>query len=450
MAHTLRFELRKDVENSFGKNPISAIISVSGKRKRLATDQMVYFYNWNNNSKPKRAVYLNEREIKKLGIDKKQFPIIMESEIRDINDDLDKMRSKLVELEKRFIANGIPYSVEMLADAYNESKSEVVKKEEPKTLVYDFIDEYIEAHKSTRVWGSLIVYKSLRKHLKNFEAAKRENKVRFDKINYQFMQGFQRFLVEWEEKTKKGTVRTLNNITIAKQISTLKTFLGYAQKQGIEVNPSYKNFTMKKDELEVIALTEREFQRLIDLDLSGNKRLDQVRDVFCFSCCTGLRYSDLKNLKWGNIKGMELSIRVQKTNQLLSVPLAPQAYDILEKYKGRISPLPVISNQKMNDYLKELAKLAEIDEPTEIIRFRGNKKIVNTYEKWELISVHSGRKSFATLSLEKGIPAETVMAVTGHKSYSSFQRYVKITEDRKRKEMARAWGVPVLKIAGNE
>lgn len=450
MGHTLRFELRKDVGNIQGKSPISAIVSVAGKRKRISTDQIVYPFNWDDKSKPKKAIYLNDRELKKSGIDKNEFPPLMESEIKDINAELEKISSKLKEIERRFIANKIVFSVEMLVDAYFESKSEVVKREEPKNLVYDFIDDYIEAHSSTRVPGSLVVYKSLRKHLKNYESAKRENKVRFDRIDYHFMEGFQRFLVEWEERTKKGTVKTLNNITIAKQISTLKTFLGYAQKLGIEVNPSYKHFTMKKDELEVIALTEAEFQRLIDLDLSENKRLDQVRDVFCFSCCTGLRYSDLKNLNWGNVKGMELSIRVQKTNQLLSIPLAPQAFDILDKYKDKFRPLPVISNQKMNEYLKQLAKLAEIDDHTEIIRYRGNKKITKVYEKWELISVHSGRKSFATLSLEKGIPAETVMAITGHKTYSSFQRYVKVTEDRKRNEMAKAWGRPELKVAVNE
>ncbi|PZX60197.1 site-specific recombinase XerD [Algoriphagus ratkowskyi] len=450
MAHTLRFELRKEVLSSEGKSPISAIVSVKGKRKRLSTDQVVYPWNWDNEAKPRKAIYLNDRELKKLGIERKAFPPLMESEVKSINTELDKIELKLTELDDQFRGNKITFSVEMLVESYLKSKTEVTKKEEPKGVVFDFIERYIEDHKNTRVQGSLGVYKSLRKHLKNYESAKRENKVRFEKIDYQFMQGFRSFLVDWQEVTKKGTVRTLNNITIAKQISTLKTFLGYAQKHGIEVNQNYKGFNLKKDDLEVIALTEREFQSLLDLDLSDNKRLDQVRDVFCFSCASGLRYSDLKNLRWENVKGMELNIRVQKTTKLLTVPLTPQAYDILVKYKDMLIPLPVISNQKMNDYLKELAKLAEINEPTEIIRFRGNNKIVKIFQKWELISVHAGRKSFATLSLEKGVPAETVMSTTGHTSYASFQRYVKVTEERKRNEMAKAWGKPVLKVAVNE
>ena len=107
------------------------------------------------------------------------------------------------------------------------------------------------------------------------------------------------------------------------------------------------------------------------------------------------------------------------------------------------TPLPMISNQKFNKYLKELCKLAEINDPIEIIRYKGATKQSTIYPKYEVISAHTGRKTFATLSLEKGIPAETVMKITGHADYKSFQRYVKVTEERKRNEMQRAWGAPV-------
>lgn len=448
MAHTLRFEIRKEAVNSHGKAPISGIVSVMGKRKRFPTDQFIYPWNWD--VKTQRGFYRSEKDLKKEGLFKKEFPILLESEINDLNDSLSEIKTKLNTIEKRFVLSGQPCSSEMIVEAYIESKNPIHIKEDPKNLVYDFIDLYIKDNEKTRVKGSLVVYKSLRKHLKNFEE-KTKIKVKFENIDYRFMQSFQNFLVGWEEKnTKTGKVKFLNNITIAKQISTLKTFLGYAIKNGISLNETFRSFTMKKDDLEVIALTSREFQSLLDLDLSGNSKLAKVRDSFCFSCATGLRYSDLKQLKWDHVKGMELHFRVQKTNQLLTVPLAPQAYEILEKYKSQLKPLPVISNQKMNDYLKDLGKLAEIDEPIEIIRYRGAEKICQVFKKYELISVHTGRKTFATLSLEKGIPAETVMAITGHKSYSSFQRYVKVTEDRKRNEMEKAWGKPILKAAANQ
>jgi integrase len=90
-----------------------------------------------------------------------------------------------------------------------------------------------------------------------------------------------------------------------------------------------------------------------------------------------------------------------------------------------------------------LCKPVEINDPIERIRYRGAEKISNMYPKYKVISAHTGRKTFATLSLEKGIPAETVMKITGHSDYKSFQRYVKVTEERKRNEMHKAWGAPV-------
>ena len=103
-------------------------------------------------------------------------------------------------------------------------------------------------------------------------------------------------------------------------------------------------------------------------------------------------------------------------------------------------PLPIISNQKLNDYVKELCKMAGITEQVEIVRYRGTKREAITYPKFKLIGVHTGRKTFATLSLEKGMSAEEVMTITGHRDYQSFKRYVKVTEQRKKTVMLKAWG----------
>ncbi|RYE54766.1 MAG: site-specific integrase, partial [Sphingobacteriales bacterium] len=121
-------------------------------------------------------------------------------------------------------------------------------------------------------------------------------------------------------------------------------------------------------------------------------------------------------------------------------PLTPYSKGILAKYGEMHRPLPIISNQKLNEYIKELCEKAGINEPIEIVRFNGAKRIATTYPKYELIGVHTGRKTFATLSLERGMSAEEVMTITGHKDYQSFKRYVKITEQRKKVVMLKAWG----------
>jgi hypothetical protein len=110
-----------------------------------------------------------------------------------------------------------------------------------------------------------------------------------------------------------------------------------------------------------------------------------------------------------------------------------------------LKPLPVISNQNLNYAIKDLCKLAEINEEIEIVRFKGNKREATVYPKYDRVSVHTGRKTFATLSLERGMNAEEAMAIGGWKDYKSFKRYVKITEQRKKVVMAKAWDLDLSK-----
>ena len=278
----------------------------------------------------------------------------------------------------------------------------------------------------------------MKNHLAAYQQINR--KVTFDKINYSFFQSFQSFLIGRTKTVAGNDVPMLNNTTIQKQLSTLKTFLNYAKMQGITVPDGYKNFKITKDKLEVIALTNEEFESLFYLDLSNNKKLAQVRDIFCFACSTGLRFSDMKQLKREHIKEDEIGLRVIKTDQILTIPLTPYSKTILAKYQEQQRPLPMISNQKLNNYLKELCQLAGINEPIEIVRSYGIKREAITYPKYELIGVHTGRKTFVTLSLERGMSAEQVMAISGHKDYQSFKRYVHVTNKLKKVVMLKAWG----------
>jgi integrase len=440
MEASLRYELRRDLENKRGEQPLTLLIHLASHRRKVATGINLVPELWSLETQQilNLTTKLKNQLQKKYG---DQLP--NKHSLIQYQEDLIELKNKVRKIEEDFRSKGIAYSVEMLVEQIKESKQQKIKKEDPSNLVYDFIDQYINEHELTRVKGSLVVYKSLKKHLKNYQA-KTRTKIRFNKIDYSFMQAFQNFLIGWEEVNEKtGFVKTLNNITIAKQLSTLKTFLGYARRQGIKVNEGYKDFSIKKDKLEVIALTQNELDLLFNYNLSLNKRLDQVRDVFCFSCATGFRFLDLQQLRREHIKEMEIRLTIKKTKEPAIVPLNQYSQAILQKYEDMATPLPMISNQKFNKYLKELCKLAEINDPIEIIRYKGATKQSTIYPKYEVISAHTGRKTFATLSLEKGIPAETVMKITGHSDYKSFQRYVKVTEERKRNEMQRAWGAPV-------
>jgi integrase len=350
-----------------------------------------------------KPLYLDKKKAKKL-LPQTDFDLLpSQREIEEYEATLKDIILKIRNIEKRYEMDRIPYSSEMVVQKLKEQSKGTTKKETSSNILFDFMQKYIDEHRQTRLPSSLSVYKSVKNHLQNYCQATGK-KVSFDNIDYSFFQSFQNFLVD---------VQNLNNTTVARQLGVVKTFLNYAKKQGIEVSDTYKDFKIKTEAVEVIALTSEEFETLYNLDLSNNKRLAQIRDVFCFACTTGLRYSDLNQLKREHIKNGEIKLTVKKTKQLLTIPLNSYSKAILARYEGMLKPLPVISNQNMNYAVKDLCKLAGIDEQIEIVRFRGTKREAITYPKYELIGVHTGRKTFCTLSLEKGMSAEEVMSISG-------------------------------------
>lgn len=436
MEATVRFVLRHDLENKKGEQPLMVVVHLGGKRKLISSGIRLIPDLWS--AEKQEIIDMTAKQ--KTQLEKKFGSAVPpKSYLIQYQDDLLEIRNNIRQIEESFRAKDQPYDLDMLMAKIKESKKQRIKKSEPTELVYDFIDQYIQENAVTRVKGSMVVYKSLKKHLKNFQE-KSKAIIRFENMDYSFMVSFQNFLVDWKEvHPTTGNIKTLNNISIAKQLSTLKTFLGYARRRGIKVSDGYKEYSIKKDRLEVIALNQKEFDALCALDVDSNSRLSQVKDIFLFSCVTGYRFSDLLQLKREHIKNTDIRLTITKTKEPSIVPLTRISREILKKYEERILPLPMISNQKFNKYVKELCKLAEINEPVEIIRYKGAVRDSKIYPKYELISAHTGRKTFVTLSLAKGIPAEVVMKITGHSDYKSFKRYVEVDEDRKRDAMSLAW-----------
>lgn len=445
---TIRFELRTEKKDKEGKAPVRLIYQVSGQRKYHNTGQKSFSQTWD--SVNQQVIYLDKKAAKKLVPEIKYDLLPTSKEAEEINGKLKDLIRDIQAIEKRFELDKVAYSAEMVIAWLAETKAPTTKKAATSKVLFDFIDNYIAENKATREASSLAVYKTLKRHLQDFERYSKKQ-VTFDAIDYSFFLSFQNFLITGAGTTidKKGQIvpRTpLNNTTTAKQLSTVKTFLSYARAKGITVSDRYKDFKIKKQTSEVIALTNEEFETLFYFDLTGNKRLSQVRDIFCFACTTGLRYSDMNQLKREHIKEDEIKLTIKKTKEILSIPLTPYSKAILAKYESLHKPLPMISNQRLNEYLKELCQKAGIKEPVEIVRFRGAKREANIYPKCELIGVHTGRKTFATLSLERGMSAEEVMTITGHKDYQSFKRYVKITEQRKKVVMLKAWGEKLSEV----
>lgn len=432
----IRAEIRADRPDKKGLCPIRFVINSHQDKKYLPTGLKVFEAYWGRESE--RPEFISDKKIKKLHPDFDLKKALRESEIIELQGQLAKIREEL----SGVIEANKGKSIEAILEEADRVINPEAKKGEPEKYVFDYIEDYIESREGVTQRGSMVVYKSLKNHLKGFQDANpKRNRATFENIDGKFLTTFQKYLNTLVKEEGGQMVPKLNNVTVAKQLSCLKTFLNNARKQGIKVNPQFKDFSVKKEELEVIALTMDEFERLFSWDF-GNTRLNNVRDIFCFSCVTGFRFSDLDQLRWDHINEETIKLTMIKTAQRVEVPLNPYSLKILERYRGREKPLPMISNPKANLYIKEACEIAGIDAPVEKVRFYGNHRKAEVKPKWEYVSMHSGRKTFATLSLKRGMSAEVVMSLGGWKDYKSFKRYIGMDDEMIRAASVRAWGAP--------
>jgi len=226
------------------------------------------------------------------------------------------------------------------------------------------------------------------------------------------------FIADYEFWLK--SIRNCDHNTSMKYLSNFKKIVHICLKNGWLHKDPFIGFKLVKREIERPFLTEVELKRIIDKPFVM-PRLSQVRDIFIFCCYTGLAYADVEKLKGEEITiGIDgekwISTKRQKTDSSTKVPLLPPALEILNRYKGNPQCLqaerllPVLSNQKMNTYLKEIADVCEISKN---------------------MTFHTARHTFATtVTLTNGVPIETVSKMLGHKNMKTTQHYAKILDKK--------------------
>src|SRR5829696_900376 len=184
---------------------------------------------------------------------------------------------------------------------------------------------------------------------------------------------------------------------VAKNIKNLKTFLNYSTDREYNKTLIYKKFDDSERQTEIYTLTVNELMKIFSHRFQED-RLEKVKDVFCFSCFTGLRFSDVVGLKRDNIFESDIRITIKKTQETTRIPLNQYALSILSKYASDENPLPVISSQRTNEYLKEIGKELQINEPVRIIRYIGNEilqrvvQVVNTNNDYNAKCIENNKK----------------------------------------------------------
>ena len=277
--------------------------------------------------------------------------------------------------------------------------------------------------------GTIVKYNTTLHKLKEYEE-RFKIKIKFTDLDLTFYDKFVNFLSQ-EQKINLGT--------IGNYIGTIKTIARDAKLKGLPVHShiEHPNFFVPKITSDSIYLNDTEINTIFNYNFKGVERLENTRDLFIIGLRTGLRISDFLRLKDGNIKNGYITIETQKTGQTVTIPLHHQVKAILEKRGG----FPrIISDQKFNVHVKELCKVANFTEKVQGSKINSitKRKDKGVFEKWELVTSHICRRSFAS-NLYGKLDNLTIMAITGQQTETQFLKYIRITSKEKADKLKEYW-----------
>ena len=385
---TMFFYLKKRSNHSEGEHSIYARLTLKGERIEISTSRKCELEKWNAKKERKNGT---------------------KEDAKILNAYLDTLQFRIYEIYRQAVESGIELTAEMLKNRING----VPDKSRP-------ILEIFQSHndKMAKLVGSDFALGTLRRYQTTFDHTKafigwkyKESDLSIQELDFEFISEFEFWM---------KTVRKIGHNTTMKYLANFKKIVIFCVKKGWLARDPFMAFKMTIREVNRNALTTVELQNISNKAFD-NERLDQVRDIFIFCCYTGLAYADVYKLKRSEIiEGIDgekwLSINRQKTDTPSRIPILPMAMVVLDKYEkhpqcvSNNKLLPVLSNQKMNSYLKEIGDVC------------GVKK---------LITFHLARHTFATtVTLTNGVPLESVSKMLGHRNIKTTQQYAKIVDKK--------------------
>lgn len=391
MKSTFRilFYVKKDKQRADGTFPIMCRITIDGQASRFNTKANVNPNVWNAKTgvaigKSKEAVEINTL------LDS------IKTSIYNVYHDLQTRENNVNAERVKNIFLGIEVKHQTVLELFQRHNEDVAK------LVG--ISKSKETHQKYEV-----AYKRMAGFIREYYNV---SDISLKEVNHMFLHNFEIYLMT--------TCRCASNTT-AKFLQRFRTIILMAKNNGwIHIDP-FANFKIKFQKTDRGYLTQQEIDVIMHKEFT-TERLERVRDIFIFSCFTGLAYIDVKNLRQSNIRTsfderLWVMGKREKTGVSFSVPLLDIPKKIIEKYSGKLPDdkvLPVTSNQKMNEYLKEIGTICGIGKD---------------------LTFHLARHTFATLTLTKGVSIESVSKMLGHTNIKTTQIYARITDAKVSNDM---------------
>lgn len=327
-----------------------------------------------------------------------------------------------------------------------------ITNEEYKIYFLDWIEKFIEEAPKRLYKGNPINIKTIQQYkttLTKLKAYQNTNKGKNSKLKHKDIS--LRFRTDFIDYCR--SIERLGDNSISGHIKNIKMWCKNIEIDGYPINQQYKHteFSGIKTETKDVYLTDIEIDKIFAHDFKDNIRLSNTRDLFIIGLRTGLRVSDFLRLEKINLSDKNIVIKTAKTKQNVIIPIHLQISKILDKRNGEFPN--TISDQKFNEYVKEVCKAVGLTQKVEGAK---NTKIVlkektettpeeaiyrketGIFEKWELVSSHSCRRSFAS-NLYGKLPNKDIMAITGHQTEAQFERYVKIEKEEFANRLANHW-----------
>ena len=390
MIFKVSYYVRSNYENKQGKSPLMIRIFLNGEMLNLGSSGLnIDKKLWNNSTSRMKG---------------------RTAEALNVNAQLDKISISLQDIFKQY-KDDPDLSLDKIKSVY-------LGKDRPKTTFLEFYDKYLEDVKfmigAGKTKATYDKYSATKKHFMKFLELKYGRKdIRPKELTHVMIHDFDIYL-----RTTGG----LKSNSATKTLKFFKTIVIFARKCGIMSHDPFVNHHFHLEYVDRGFLTDEEIQVIMKKEFP-TQRLEQVRDVFIFSCFGGLAYIDVANLKEDNIVELDekkwIMTKRQKTNIPSNILLLDIPLKIIDKYKGKTKGgklLPILSNQKMNSYLKEIADVCGIK---------------------KTLTYHVARHTFATMTLSKGVPIESVSKMLGHTNIKTTQIYARITNKKIEEDMTK-------------
>lgn len=384
----------------------------------LGTKTKLYIYSLeelNANDKLSNKRFWKERFKKSKDID-------FQNKQAEINFELNRITNYVLDAFNKANINSVikdsKWLYNRLESYYNPNKDIEI----PVDLL-SFIDYYIEKKEKGGNTASIKKYRVIRNKLKRFEDY-RKKQILIEDINEDFKDEFEKYYIDQQYSRN----------TIHREFVFVKTFCFHARYLGLKTHHHLDSLKFDREEVKHVYLSFDEIKKIKEVELP-HEYLENARDWLLISCYLGQRISDFMNFSSELIRKENdkylLEFRQVKTKKLMTIPVSKEVREILKKRNGEFPR--AISDQKYNDYIKEVAKIAglnEICEGKKRINVAPDKEkgsyrdVIGKYEKWELITSHIGRRSFATNYYGK-VPTTYLINITGHSTESMFLNYIK-------------------------